>query len=140
MDISESALQTAQENAANNGLAIDFIQQDILTGGLGSAKFDIIVSNPPYVTLAEKSQMRDNVLKHEPHTALFVPNEDPMLFYRRIADLAQQHLVPNGMIFFEINEQFGPQIVQLLEQRGFKGIALRKDLPGKDRMVKASLP
>jgi release factor glutamine methyltransferase len=95
------------------------------------------MSNPPYIALAEKDNMKANVLANEPHVALFVPDNDPLIFYDRIAALAQEKLKPSGFLFFEINERFGTEVLALLVKKGFKHLELRKDLFGKDRMVKA---
>lgn len=139
MDISAAALQTAQANAELLAVEVNFIRQDVLQADLPVGTYELMVSNPPYVTFSEKEQMRPNVLEHEPHTALFVPDEDPLLFYRHIADLALTHLSPNGYLFFEINEYLGQATVQLLQGKGFIDIELRKDLPGKDRMIRCKL-
>ncbi|MFM6976618.1 MAG: peptide chain release factor N(5)-glutamine methyltransferase [Sphingobacteriaceae bacterium] len=139
LDISETALATAKMNAEANRTAIQFIQQDILnpSDDLFAEKLDVIVSNPPYVRVAEQSLMRSNVLAFEPHTALFVPDDDALIFYERIADFALKNLKPGGLLFFEINEYLGEQTVELIDHKGFKNIELRKDFLGRDRMVKA---
>ena len=103
-------------------------------------KWDIIVSNPPYVTELEKSEISPNVLDYEPHLALFVPDNDPLLFYRCIAIFAQQHLKPRGKLYFEINRQFGKATVDLLTAMGFGNVELRKDISGNDRMVRGIAP
>ena len=142
VDISVEALKTAKENAKLNDVEIDFIEADILNlkSEIEHSKFEIIISNPPYVTLQDKTKMHTNVIDFEPHTALFVPENDPLVFYKAIADFAVNNLAPNGLLFFEINESYGEQIVELLHDKGFKNIALRKDMSGRDRMVKASEP
>ena len=99
--------------------------------------FDVIVSNPPYIALDEKDRMKANVLSNEPHLALFVSDNNPLIFYERIASTATYLLNPNGFLFFEINERFGAEVLELLVNKGFKQVELRKDLSGKDRMVKA---
>lgn len=136
-DISEKALKLASENASLNEAEITFKQADILDERSWDLfpSFDIIVSNPPYVTESEKAAMAANVLDHEPHLALFVENDDPLRFYRAIARFAMQKLRPGGLLYFEINEAFGPQTLELLRETGFRHINLRKDLNGKDRMV-----
>jgi len=142
LDISELALSTARQNADLNQAEINLIHDDILNPSnleLINTNYDIILSNPPYVTDSEKDQMLDNVLKHEPHNALFVPNNDPLLFYRAIADFALDHLKINGFLFLEINEKFGRETVYLLNEKGFKEIELRQDMSGKDRMIRAVL-
>jgi|LauGreDrversion4_2_1035121.scaffolds.fasta_scaffold15477_5 release factor glutamine methyltransferase len=141
LDISEEALVTARNNALLNGQDVEFIHQDILDADhlFTNDSFDVIVSNPPYVTIAEQSQMHQNVLDFEPHTALFVPDQDPLIFYDRIADFALKHLKTNGFLFFEINEHLGQETCQLLQAKGFQSIELKKDLFGRDRMIKACL-
>lgn len=147
MDISKEALKIAKENAEINGVEVEFIHQDILSSTVvkdvtSSAVekrvvFDIIVSNPPYVRDLEKNEMKKNVLDHEPHLALFVQDKDPLLFYKAIAQFAVENLKPNGQLFFEINQYLGKEMVQLLENYGFKNTELRKDLFGNHRMIKA---
>jgi release factor glutamine methyltransferase len=137
IDVSESALLVAKENAKINEVEINFLLQDILkTTTL--PKVDVIVSNPPYVLDKEKELMLDNVLGNEPHLALFVPNNNPLLFYKKIADLAFKSLSKNGLLFFEINEQFGKETVAMLSSIGFVDIKLKKDINDKDRMIKAT--
>ncbi|MDP2059181.1 MAG: peptide chain release factor N(5)-glutamine methyltransferase [Flavobacteriaceae bacterium] len=136
MDLSREAIQTARENAALNQVQIDFMEADILkTSTLGDS-FDIIVSNPPYVLNAEKSKMRDNVLKFEPHKALFVPDTNPLIFYEKITKLAIHSLRQNGLLFFEINEAYGNEVRDILAENGFIAIELKADLFGKNRMIK----
>jgi release factor glutamine methyltransferase len=141
IDISEGALQTAKENAVLNEVDVNFIQADILNikPANEGVQYDIIVSNPPYVTLDDKKQMHSNVTDFEPHTALFVPEHDSLIFYRAIADYALHNLTENGLLYFEINENLGKETVALLAVKGFRNIALRKDMSGRDRMVKAQL-
>jgi len=138
MDISADALNTAKENAALNEVDISFIEADILNldPEIQIPKSDIIVSNPPYVTLEDKKRMHPNVTDFEPHTALFVPEKDPLIFYRAIAEFALSNLKENGLLFFEINESLGEETAQLLIDKGFKDVEVRKDLNGRDRMVK----
>lgn len=138
-DISEGALLIAKKNADTNHANIHFQQADILNENEWTAfsMFDIIVSNPPYIRLLEKDEMDNNVLNYEPHLALFVNDEDPLLFYRKITRFAKQHLNNNGFLYFEINEAFGNETVQLLQENNFCEITLKKDMQGKDRMVKA---
>lgn len=139
IDISEEALKTARENAQLNGVKVDFVCRDILTSGpVGKhGVFDIIVSNPPYVRDLEKSEIKKNVLNYEPHLALFVKDNDPLLFYKAIAQFAVENLRPKGQVFCEINQYLGKEMVQLLENYGFENIELRKDLFGNHRMIKA---
>jgi len=137
IDVSESALLVAKENAKINEVEINFLLQDILkTTAL--LKVDVIVSNPPYVLDKEKEIMLDNVLNNEPHLALFVPDNNPLLFYKKIAELAFTSLSKNGLLFFEINERFGKETVAMLNAIGFVDIELKKDINDKDRMIKAT--
>ncbi len=139
-DISEKALKTAKYNAELNQVSVDFFQLDILNPELNDiSKVDIIVSNPPYVTEKEMKLMHDNVLKHEPHSALFVPDNDPLLFYKALADFGKAHLKNEGQLFWEINESYGSECIDLLQEKGFIGVQLKKDINGKDRMVSAQL-
>lgn len=135
-DISETALETATSNANRNSLEVNFSKVDILNAPDFDKKWDIIVSNPPYVLENEKSQMHSNVLEYEPHLALFVPDNDPLLFYRKIALFAQKHLTDNGKLYFEINREYGKETVEMLSELGFQDIELRKDISGNDRMVR----
>ncbi|HEY9000594.1 MAG TPA: peptide chain release factor N(5)-glutamine methyltransferase [Mucilaginibacter sp.] len=140
IDISSEALQTAKENAELNKVNVNFIRADILNlkSEIENPKFEIIISNPPYVTLEDKKQMHTNVTDFEPHAALFVPEDDPLIFYKAIADFASTHLEKGGLLFFEINESYGKQIIELLSSKKFTNIELRKDMSGKDRMIKAA--
>lgn len=138
MDISEGALQVARTNAKRNKAVIELIQQDILQVGDLAAYFDIIVSNPPYVREQEKQQMHPNVLEHEPALALFVPDDNPLLFYDKIATIAIRNLAPQGRLFFEINQYLGDPMCQMLQQKGFY-TELKKDLNGNDRMIMSQL-
>ncbi len=137
IDFSKKALHIAERNALSNKVNIQFLETDILNAQDLPEKYDIIVSNPPYVREKEKEQMHDNVLKHEPDEALFVTDENPLLFYDKISDLAKKSLVENGVLYFEINQYLGKEIKQLLETKGFERIELRKDFLEKDRMIKA---
>jgi len=138
IDVSPKALEVAKKNAHINKVTIDFIELDILTTKSLPQEFDIIVSNPPYVRELEKVEIKNNVLENEPHLALFVADENPLIFYSKIADLAKQQLSKNGLLFFEINQYLGKETMALLEEKGFKNIELRKDIFGKDRMVKCA--
>ena len=139
IDISEKALDTAKKNAELNTVDITFINQNILkTEDLGQ-QFDIIVSNPPYVRNLEKAEIKKNVLDNEPHLALFVKDNDALIFYKKIADLAQKNLSKNGQLFFEINQYLGKQMIDLLEKMNFAAIELRKDIYGNDRMIKGEM-
>lgn len=137
IDVSEKALLIAQDNARRNKTNIKFIEEDILNyKSTGLQKFDIIVSNPPYVTPAQRIKMSRNVTDYEPELALYVPGKDPLLFYRVITEFACKHLAENGYLYFEINEILGSEIVKLVSEYGFV-IELKKDLNQKDRMIKA---
>ena len=139
LDISKEALKIAKNNAAINKVSIEFIEADILSIEQLKQNFNIIVSNPPYVRELEKEMMQQNVLTYEPHLALFVKNENPLLFYNKIADLAKNHLVENGNLYFEINQYLGKETSELLTSKGFKNVKLKKDIFEADRMIKASL-
>lgn len=134
MDVSSEALCVAKENAQENHVDVDFILADIMTYSTDD-KYDIIVSNPPYVKDDERIDMHQNVLAYEPHIALFVRNDDPLIFYRTIAEFACISLNPGGQLYFEINEYLGGQMVTLMASLGFKDIRLIKDLQGKDRII-----
>lgn len=137
-DVSPDALALAAENARNQGVKIDFRQVDILHDAPADAPvFDAIVSNPPYVTDSERASMEANVLDYEPALALFVPDDDPLLFYRAIADFAWTHLSIGGRLFFEINHRFGAEIVMMLRHKGFANCAVQHDAFGKERFVVA---
>jgi release factor glutamine methyltransferase len=152
LDISPEALDVARENAELNGVEVECIEADILTschaelppdvraGVSASHKFDIIVSNPPYVRELEKSTIKNNVLKHEPHLALFVEDDDPLLFYKAICEFAVHNLKPKGRLFFEINQYLGAEMKQLLNTYNFKSVELQKDIFGNDRMLKSIKP
>lgn len=139
-DISQEALNTAQRNAAENEVEIDFQLRDILaeaTAQIELKQFDCIVSNPPYVLRSESKFMAANVLNHEPHLALFVQDNNPLLFYEAIAKFAQHRLKKEACIYFEINESLANQLKALMELYGFNSIEIRKDMNGRDRMMKA---
>jgi release factor glutamine methyltransferase len=140
VDVSPEALDVSRQNSALNNARIHYVQDDILnptSEELKNEKFEIIVSNPPYVLEAEKPKILPNVLDHEPHLALFVPNDDPLIFYKAIADFAIKNSDINVALYLEINENLGEETVKLLEQKGFNNIELRKDLSGKDRMIRS---
>ena len=136
-DISPDALEVARKNAERNGVHLFFLEKDFLQESVSDKMFDIIVSNPPYVTESEKSDMEDNVLRFEPHLALFVTDENALVFYEKIADFARIYLNKGGVLFFEINREKGCQVEALLQQRGFKNIERVKDISGNERMIKA---
>ncbi|WP_369047788.1 peptide chain release factor N(5)-glutamine methyltransferase [Tenacibaculum sp. UWU-22] len=137
IDISKEALKVAEQNAILNGVEIAFVQQDILQTKQLADQFDIIVSNPPYVRELEKIEIKNNVLQNEPHSALFVSDDNALIFYDKIADLAKKQLTKNGLLFFEINQYLGKETLDLLTKKGFANIKLRKDLLGNERMIKA---
>lgn len=139
IDVSEMALATAKKNATVNEVNVTFIQKNILETEDLEQQFDIIVSNPPYVRNLEKKEIKKNVLDHEPHLALFVEDNDALIFYRKIAALAQKNLSPNGQLYFEINQYLGVEMKDLLEKMNFKNIELRKDIYGNDRMIMVDL-
>lgn len=138
LDISTKALRMASSSAELNKVKVHFIKKNILEASKADLpNVDIIISNPPYVLESDKQKMENNVLSYEPHLALFVADDDPLLFYRKIAIVAREVLNLGGVIFFEIHEKFGPEIVRLLQDLEYHSIELRKDLQGKDRMVRA---
>ena len=162
IDISPEAIEVAKENAKRNGVEVDFYVADILSPSMGESEgasnlkfqisnlqYDIVVSNPPYICESEKVSMKSNVLDYEPSTALFVPDSDPLLFYRRIAEL-QTRRSPNSkqgeaqtpkplFLFFEINEAYGPQLSAMLDSLGYTDIQIHKDIYGKDRIIEARM-
>lgn len=148
LDNSEKALEVAKSNAFFNDVTIEFIKMNILEvedlsfdflENQKTASFDIIVSNPPYVRLLEKNEIKKNVLDYEPHQALFVDDEDALLFYRKIGQLALKNIAKNGLLFFEINQYLGNETVDLLKNIGYKNIELKKDIYGNDRMIKCEI-
>ena len=136
-DISNNALAVAAENSKANGCAVAFEEVDILAYEPTGKQFDIIVSNPPYIKENEKSAIHSNVLDWEPHTALFVPDSDPLLFYRTIAEKGMQILKPGGRLYFEINRAHGKETMEMLAALGYTSIELRKDFAENDRMIRA---
>jgi release factor glutamine methyltransferase len=139
-DVAKEAIAQAQENADHLGAQVAFKQQDVFDWSSDQVMWDVIVSNPPYVLDAEKAEMEAHVLNHEPHAALFVPDEDPLLFYRVIGEMAQVRLKPGGFLCFEINRAFGLQNRALAEAQGFENIQLLKDFHGNHRMLIAQQP
>jgi release factor glutamine methyltransferase len=138
-DVSEKALENAHRNASLNKVSVEFHQLDILSEQLPNFDpFDIIVSNPPYVTMSQKEQIEANVLDYEPHLALFVPENDPLIFYRAIGKFARERLKNNGNLYFEINEDMPDETAACMEQLKFR-VELKKDMHNKKRMLKASL-
>ena len=138
IDVSEKALETAKQNAKMNTIEVNFILKNILETDDLEQNFDIIVSNPPYVRMLEKQEIKPNVLEYEPHLALFVEDDDALLFYRKIAVLGMKNLSENGLLYFEINQYLGKETVALLDDLGFKNIELKKDIYGNDRMVRGT--
>lgn len=136
-DISSDALDIASKNSKNNSVNVKYDLVDITNEKQCSEKFDIIVSNPPYVTQDDKLLMSKNVISYEPHIALFVKENDPLFFYKKILNFSKKNLISNGTIYFEINENFSKQVNKLLKKEGFHDIIVRKDFRGKYRMVKA---
>ncbi|MCH6199100.1 peptide chain release factor N(5)-glutamine methyltransferase [Aquiflexum sp. LQ15W] len=136
LDISGEALAIASQNAEQLQSRVEFVHLDILTEELPFQDLDIIVSNPPYVRYSEKALMHTNVLDHEPHLALFVYDEDPLLFYRVISQKAKISLKPNGVLYFEINEAFAKETKELMEDLGFGEVTIFEDLNGKERMIR----
>lgn len=137
-DISDNALTTARENASLNNVKIDFLRADLFKPESfpDMEKFDIISSNPPYIRVSEKKYMKKNVLGFEPHIALFVPDDDPLVFYRAILDLSRTILNTDGKIYFEINEAMGKNLYQLIELSGYADIKILPDINGKERIIK----
>mgnify|MGYP003667525092 CR=1 FL=1 len=139
LDVSEEVLAVAKKNSVVNNVTVSFLHNDILKEPILQQKFDIIVSNPPYVRVLEKEKMANNVLDHEPGLALFVSDENPLLFYNAITNFAIKHLKTNGNLYFETNQYLGKETQALLEHQNFLAIELRKDMYGNDRMLKGKL-
>lgn len=139
IDVSEEALNLARINANKNNLQVSFSKCDVLQEALPEGKFDIVVSNPPYIPKTDQPDMHQNVLDHEPGLALFVDEKDPLLFYRVIAQKGKAELAEGGRLYFEIHENFGEEMKELLSEEGYSDITLKQDLQDKDRMVRATL-
>lgn len=143
IDIADQALKVAKQNAIENKVVVKFGQIDILKASMLSNlftevdQFDVIISNPPYVRELEKSQMKNNVLKYEPERALFVSDDNPLLFYDHIANMAAEHLKGGGRLYFEINQYLGKQMLELVNHAGFMQVEVLKDGFGNDRMLRA---
>jgi len=137
-DISEDALALANKNADYNKVDIKFEKVDVLSAETSNEKYDVIVSNPPYVTPIDKELMQKNVLEYEPHLALFVEMDNPLIFYKKIAVLGSKMLNDKGNLYFEINENYGNETLQLLREIGYTSLKVIKDLSGRDRMVRAT--
>ena len=135
LDVSKKALEIAQINALQNETKITFIENNILETTSFEQQFDVIVSNPPYVRNLEKAEIKKNVLENEPHLALFVADDDALLFYRKIAQIAMKNLQSGGQLYFEINQYLGKETVDLLFDLGFQNIELRQDIYGNNRMI-----
>ena len=136
IDNSLEALEIAKSNAILNSVKINFVLSDVFNFS-ETKKYDLIVSNPPYVLESEKKIMDKNVLDYEPHNALFVSNNDPLVYYKEIAKIATNNLNKNGLLFFEINEKYSKQIIELLSNLNFVDIELKKDINGRDRIIKS---
>jgi release factor glutamine methyltransferase len=143
IDISADALAIAQANAQINNVEVKFVEADILNlraAEIINQTYHIIISNPPYVTETDKLQMHTNVTDFEPHTALFVSDTNPLIFYKAITDFASEYLFPGGYLFFEINESYGTATLDMVLRKGFVNAELRQDMMGKDRMIRAQWP
>lgn len=139
LDISAQALKVAEENALLNNVSIRWLEKDILKDALDLQELDLIVSNPPYVRKKESKLMSKNVLKYEPQIALFVPDKDPLVFYKKIIHQAQKMLRSKGKLYFEINEAYGQELKLYMEENGFLGVDIFEDFQGKERMVRGHL-
>ncbi|WP_405327960.1 peptide chain release factor N(5)-glutamine methyltransferase [Leeuwenhoekiella sp. LLG6367-2.1] len=137
IDISEKAIELAQRNAKKNAVSVNFLERDILNTSVLPHKYTVIVSNPPYIRNLEKAEILSNVLDHEPELALFVDDSDPLIFYRKIGELAYSFLEEEGILYFEINQYLGEETINLIKNIGFTTVELRDDFAGKPRMIKA---
>jgi len=142
LDVSKDAIEVAKENAKLNAINVNFFEADILNKdhwnlAINNLKFDIIVSNPPYVRHLEKAEMNNNVLQNEPHLALFVEDDNPLMFYNAITEFASKYLKIDGRLYFEINQYLGKEMMELLKAYNFRNVELRKDIFGNNRMVLA---
>ena len=137
-ELSEAAIEMARANATDHHLLVTFIQQDVLNWQDSVEQVGLMVSNPPYVLPSEKKQMHTNVLEYEPEMALFVPEEDPLLFYREIFLIATKHLHPQGKLYFEINPLLLKEMIDLGKNHGFASATVKKDIFGKDRFIQFS--
>ena len=136
IDISNEAIEIAKSNAINNSVDVNFIVNDVFNFS-HDKKYDLIVSNPPYVLESEKKYIHRNVIDYEPHDALFVNDSNPLIFYKKIIEIAKNNLNKDGLLFFEINEKFSNQIIELLTDLNFVEIELKKDINGRDRIIKS---
>lgn len=139
LDISPQALKVAEENAVLNNASVRWMEKDILNSAVDLQELDLIVSNPPYVRKKESKLMSKNVLKYEPQIALFVPDKDPLIFYKKIIHQAQELLKDKGKLYFEINEAYGQELKQYMEENGFSEVDIFEDFQGKERMVRGHL-
>lgn len=139
MDVSDDALRVASANAEALGAKVNFVNANILTAVPELGIYDCIVSNPPYICHKEKDEMEQHVLEHEPHLALFVPDDDPLLFYRAIAKYASKALKPGGSLFFEINALYAPHTAELLSMMGYSDVEVHNDAYGKPRMISCTM-
>ncbi len=139
LDISETALQYAGENISENNTAVELVQMDFLKESNWNrlGEYDVIISNPPYVRFSERQQMEPNILDNEPAEALFVKDQDPLIFYEKIIGFSKDHLKETGYLYLEINEHLGSELLVLFKKSEFKAVELRKDMSGKDRFIKA---
>lgn len=137
IDVSEKALLVAKKNAQKFSLPIDFMNSNFLTEFNTNQVFNIIVSNPPYISIKESKEMKQHVLHFEPHEALFVENSDPLIFYNKIAAFGRTHLTNTGSVFVEINEAYGTETKTLFESYNYSEVIIKKDMQGKDRMIQA---
>ncbi len=135
VEVDEGALSLAKKNAKQNNLEIGFQQLDLLTTYGLNLTCSIVVSNPPYIAEKEADKIKENVLVHEPHLALFIPDTDPLLFYRKMLDIGQNSLEKGGKFYFEFNEQYGVEMKELMKEKGYSDIRIEKDLSGKDRFA-----
>ncbi|WP_436514915.1 peptide chain release factor N(5)-glutamine methyltransferase [Ekhidna sp. To15] len=136
-DVSEDALAIAGKNIAALESRVTLLKSDVLAENLPVDELDILVSNPPYIPMADQLEMRENVLQYEPEVALFVPNQDPIIFYKRIAEVGLKSLKKGGKLYFEIHEKYADPVVEYLDKKGYKAMHIHKDMHGKDRMVSA---
>jgi release factor glutamine methyltransferase len=141
IDVSQDALNVAKQNAEHLQVSVECIKLDFLDRSQWHRlpTFDVIVSNPPYIRKSERAKMSIHVLQYEPNIALFVPDEDALIFYEAIGEFGKTHLKPEGSVFVEINEAMGAEVVQLFSEKGYKNVVIKKDMQGKDRLVKAVL-
>ncbi|MCP4459775.1 MAG: peptide chain release factor N(5)-glutamine methyltransferase [Cytophagales bacterium] len=138
-DVSKGALEIAKANNSQHSASVDFVESDILKDNSNYHDLDIIVSNPPYIPEQERNLMHENVTTHEPEMALFVSDKDPLLFYKQIAQVALEKLKVGGQLYFEIHEDYGSELCDYLEFAGYRNVAVKKDMQGKDRMVRAEI-